>query len=61
MQQAVSAGPSRATRLECYGLAAVLAATAVLTVLTPPAAPARAAPARAAHAAAGLARGPAAR
>jgi copper transport protein len=43
-------GPARATRLECYGLAAVLAATAVLTVLTPPAAPARAAgPARAAH------------
>ncbi|MDX6334061.1 MAG: copper transport protein [Streptosporangiaceae bacterium] len=53
---AVSEGPARATRLECYGLAAVLAATAVLTVLTPPAAPARAAPARAAHAAAGLAR-----
>lgn len=50
-------GPARATRLECYGLAAVLAATAVLTVLTPPAAPARAAgPARAAHAAAGTAR-----
>jgi putative copper export protein len=53
--------PARATRLECYGLAAVLAATVVLTVLTPPtaparAAPARAAPARAAHAAAGLAR-----
>jgi putative copper export protein len=57
-QQAVSGGPARATRLECYGLAAVLAATAVLTVLTPPAAPARAAPARAAHAAAGLARRP---
>ena len=60
-QQVVSGGPARATRLECYGLAAVLAATAVLTVLTPPAAPARAAPARAAparaaHAAAGLAR-----
>lgn len=53
---AVSEGPARATRLECYGLAVVLAATAVLTVLTPPAAPARAAPARAAHAAAGLAR-----
>ena len=53
---AASEGPARATRLECYGLAAVLAATAVLTVLTPPAAPARAAPARAAHAAAGLAR-----
>ncbi len=54
---AVSGGPARATRLECYGLAAVLAATAVLTVLTPPAAPARAAgPARAAHAAAGSAR-----
>jgi copper transport protein len=60
-------GPARATRLECYGLAAVLAATAVLTVLTPPAAPARAAaapvraahagaPVRAAHAAAGNAR-----
>jgi copper transport protein len=50
-------GPARATRLECYGLAAVLAATAVLTVLTPPAAPARAAgPARAAHAVAGTAR-----
>jgi copper transport protein len=43
-------GPARATRLECYGLAAVLAATAVLTVLTPPATPARAAgPVRAAH------------
>ena len=51
-QPALSGGPARATRLECYGLAAVLAATAVLTVLTPPAAPARAAPARAAHAAA---------
>ena len=62
-QQVVSGGPARATRLECYGLAAVLAATAVLTVLTPPAAPARAAPAReaparAAHAAAGLGRRP---
>jgi copper transport protein len=55
---AADTGPARATRLECYGLAAVLAATAVLTVLTPPAAPARAAPARAAHAAAGLARRP---
>ena len=65
---AAQTGPARATRLECYGLAAVLAATAVLTVLTPPAAPARAAPARAAparaaparaaHAAAGLARRP---
>ena len=55
---AAEMGPARATRLECYGLAAVLAATAVLTVLTPPAAPARAAPARAAHAAAGLARRP---
>ena len=55
---APGAGPARATRLECYGLAAVLAATAVLTVLTPPAAPARAAaaPVRAAHAAAGIAR-----
>jgi copper transport protein len=53
VQPAVSKGPARATRLECYGLAAVLAATAVLTVLTPPAAPARAAagPAGAAHAA----------
>ena len=47
-QPAPSGGPARATRLECYGLAAVLAATAVLTVLTPPAAPARAAPGRAA-------------
>jgi copper transport protein len=56
---AVSEGPARATRLECYGLAAVLAATAVLTVLTPPAAPSRAAPARAVHAAAGTARRPA--
>jgi len=49
-------GPARAIRLECYGLAAVLAATAVLTVLTPPKAPIRAAPAasaRAGHAAAG--------
>ena len=55
-QPAVSQGPARATRLECYGLAAVLAATAVLTVLTPPAAPARGAPARAAHASAGTAR-----
>ncbi len=55
---AVGTGPARATRLECYGLAAVLAATAVLTVLTPPAAPVRAAPARAAHAAGGLARHP---
>jgi copper transport protein len=54
-QQAAGGGPARAARLECCGLAAVLAATAVLTVLTPPAAPARAAPARAAHAA-GLAR-----
>jgi copper transport protein len=53
---ALSQGPARATRLECYGLAAVLAATAVLTVLTPPATPARGAPARAAHAAAGTAR-----
>ena len=42
--------PARATRLECYGLAAVLAATAVLTVLTPPATPARGATARAVHA-----------
>jgi copper transport protein len=41
------APPPRATRLECYGLAAVLAATAVLTVLTPPAVPARAAQAAA--------------
>ena len=57
-QPAVSQGPARATRLECYGLAAVLAATAVLTVLTPPATPARGAPARAAHAAAGTARRP---
>jgi copper transport protein len=55
-QAAVSQGPARATRLECYGLAAVLAATAVLTVLTPPATPARGAPARAAHAAAETAR-----
>ncbi len=58
-QPALSGGPARATRLECYGLAAVLAATAVLTVLTPPAAPARAAPARAAHAAAQARRSPA--
>ena len=50
-QPAVSDGPARATRLECYGLAAVLAVTAVLTVLTPPATPAPGAPARAAHAA----------
>jgi putative copper export protein len=50
-QPDVSDGPGRATRLECCGLAAVLAAAAVLTVLTPPAAPARGAPARAAHAA----------
>jgi copper transport protein len=57
-QPAVSQGPARATRLECYGLAAVLAATAVLTVLTPPATPARGDPARAAHAAAGTARRP---
>ncbi len=56
-EPALSGGPARATRLECYGLAAVLAATAVLTVLTPPAAPARAAaPARPAHAPAGAAR-----
>jgi copper transport protein len=51
-------GPARATLRECGVLAVVLAITAVLTVLTPPAAPARAAgPARAAH----LARGPAGR
>jgi copper transport protein len=43
-------GPALASRLECYGLAAVLAATAVLTVLTPPATPARGVTARAAHA-----------
>jgi copper transport protein len=49
-------GPSGASRLECYGLAAVLAATAVLTVLTPPAVPAGAAAARAAHATAGTSR-----
>jgi copper transport protein len=48
---AQSAAPARATRLECYGLAAVLAATAVLTVLTPPATPARGVTGRAAHAA----------
>jgi copper transport protein len=53
---ALSGGPARATRFECYGLAAVLAATAVLTVLTPPATPARAAAARAAHATAGTTR-----
>jgi hypothetical protein len=47
---AQSAAPARATRLECYGLAAVLAATAVLTVLTPPATPARGVTGRAAHA-----------
>jgi copper transport protein len=51
-----SAAPARATRVECYGLAAVLAATAVLTVLTPPATPARGVTARAAHAGAGTAR-----
>jgi copper transport protein len=45
------AARARATRAECYGLAAVLAATAVLTVLTPPATPARGGPARAGHAA----------
>jgi copper transport protein len=49
-------GPALASRLECYGLAAVLAATAVLTVLTPPATPARGVTARAAHAAAGTSR-----
>jgi copper transport protein len=53
-QPAVSGGPARASRLECYGLAAVLAATAVLTVLTPPATPARGVTARAAHATAGI-------
>jgi copper transport protein len=51
-----SAVPARATRIECYGLAAVLAATAVLTVLTPPATPARGVTARAAHGAAGITR-----
>jgi copper transport protein len=44
------AARARAARAECYGLAAVLAATAVLTVLTPPATPARGGPVRAAHA-----------
>jgi copper transport protein len=33
------AGPARATRLECAVLAAVLAVTGILTVLTPPAGP----------------------
>jgi len=43
-------GPAKTTWRECGVLAAVLAVTAVLTVLTPPAAPGRAAaPASAAH------------
>jgi putative copper export protein len=41
------AGPARVSQWECYALAGVLAVTAVLTVLTPPAAPDRAVPARA--------------
>jgi copper transport protein len=50
------AGPAKTTWRECGVLAAVLAITAVLTVLTPPAAPARAAgPARAVPAARSLA------
>jgi copper transport protein len=48
-EAAPGAGPSRATRREGYALVAVLAVTAVLTVLPPPAA----APARAAQAQAG--------
>jgi len=40
-QPAPGVGPARVTRLECYGLAAVLAVTAVLTALTPPAVPIR--------------------
>jgi copper transport protein len=57
-EPAVDAGPARATWRECGVLAAVLAITAVLTVLSPPNAPARAAaPAGAAH----VSRGPAAR
>lgn len=49
-------GPAKATLRECGVLAVVLAITAVLTVLTPPNAPARAAaPASAVH----LSRGPA--
>jgi copper transport protein len=46
------AGPALATKLECAALAAVLAVTALLTALTPPAAPIRSAairPAAAAH------------
>jgi copper transport protein len=53
---AAGRGPARATFRECGVLAGVLAITAVLTVLTPPAAPARAAgPARAVPVAGGLA------
>jgi len=53
------AGPAPATIRECCVLAAVLAVTAVLTVLTPPAAPSRAAaPPSAAHLRAGAARRP---
>jgi copper transport protein len=53
------AGPAPAAIRECCVLAAVLAVTAVLTVLTPPAAPSRAAaPPTAAHLRAGAARRP---
>jgi len=55
-QAAPGAGPARVTRWEAYALATVLAITAVLTVLTPPAGPARSAPARSAHPAAGTGR-----
>jgi len=44
---AAGSGPARATRWECYAVAAVLAVTALLTVVPPPSAgPSRAAPAR---------------
>jgi len=55
-QAGPGAGPGRVTRWEACTLAVVLAVTAVLTVLTPPAAPARSGPARAAHPAAGTSR-----
>ena len=42
------AGPALATKLECAALAAVLAVTALLTALTPPAAPIRSAAIRSA-------------
>ncbi len=47
------AGPARATKLECAGLAGVLAVAALLTALSPPATPLRSAASRASTARAG--------